>query len=147
MSMLEMQGKSISALTEGMPKPPVAERYSLFSVDIPQDITRQEIDAEQQHKIKIKPIIERIVNELRPIPDIRREENHQIVTQPRQTPQFGLKEQMPGQPSPVPTIQVTIGRIEVKATPAAGPSQKRQTAPKIMGLDDYLRQRNERGRR
>ncbi len=41
-----------------------------------------------------------------------------------------------------PTIQVTIGRIEVRATPptpAAG--RKANTAP-IMSLDDYLRARN-----
>lgn len=42
---------------------------------------------------------------------------------------------------PMPTIQVTIGRIEVKATPPPAPSRKQTSAPAIMSLEDYLRQR------
>lgn len=46
---------------------------------------------------------------------------------------------------PVPTIQVTIGRVEVRATlPPSVPSTPRQTpAPAVKSLDDYLRQREE----
>lgn len=46
---------------------------------------------------------------------------------------------------PVPTIQVTIGRVEVRATPPPSvPSTPRQTpAPAVKSLDDYLRQREE----
>jgi hypothetical protein len=44
--------------------------------------------------------------------------------------------------TPAPTIQVTIGRIEVRATPAATPrSQAARSAPAVMSLDDYLNQR------
>lgn len=45
-----------------------------------------------------------------------------------------------------PTVQVTIGRIEVRATPAATKPPKKQasTAP-LMSLEDYLRQRNRGG--
>jgi hypothetical protein len=39
------------------------------------------------------------------------------------------------------TIQVTIGRVEVRATPAAQPSKRPQKATNIMSLDDYLQQR------
>lgn len=45
-----------------------------------------------------------------------------------------------------PTIQVTIGRIEVRATPPPAPVPKPRPASPTMSLDDYLRQRNE-GRR
>ena len=46
----------------------------------------------------------------------------------------------------VPTIQVTIGRIEIRATPPAAPVPKPRPASPTLSLDDYLRQRNE-GRR
>lgn len=50
------------------------------------------------------------------------------------------------EPQPPPTIQVTIGRIEVRATPAptAGATGKSRQTPAI-SLDDYLRQRNRGG--
>jgi len=48
--------------------------------------------------------------------------------------------------SPTPIIQVTIGRIDVRATPApAAPAQRQRATPPVMGLDDYLRQRAKRG--
>lgn len=48
----------------------------------------------------------------------------------------------PALPQPAPTIQVTIGRIEVRATAPANPSstQTRQQPP-VMSLEEYLRQR------
>ena len=46
-----------------------------------------------------------------------------------------------------PTIQVTIGRIEVRATPApTAPAPGRRAAP-IMTLEEYLRQRSNGGSR
>jgi len=46
-----------------------------------------------------------------------------------------------------PTINVTIGRIEVRATPAPVPARsKGRTAP-ILSLDDYLHSRAQEGRR
>jgi hypothetical protein len=48
---------------------------------------------------------------------------------------------------PPPTIQVTIGRIEVRAMPPpASPTQSRRASP-IMTLEEYLRQRSHGGRR
>jgi hypothetical protein len=46
---------------------------------------------------------------------------------------------------PVPTIQITIGRVEVRATPPSSvPTTQRQTpTPAVKSLDDYLRQREE----
>jgi hypothetical protein len=50
------------------------------------------------------------------------------------------------QPDPSPSVQVTIGRIEIRAeTPAsAGRKMDRPSSP-VMGLDEYLRQKNTRG--
>jgi hypothetical protein len=45
-------------------------------------------------------------------------------------------------PTPTPTIHVTIGRIEVRATTNAAPAaQKPRAEPAMMSLDDYLTQR------
>jgi hypothetical protein len=43
---------------------------------------------------------------------------------------------------PETVINVAIGRIEVRATPAATPRRERQPAPKVMTLDDYVQQRS-----
>ena len=44
--------------------------------------------------------------------------------------------------APAPTIDVTIGRIEVRATPPPASKPKKQSAePLVMSLDEYLRQR------
>jgi hypothetical protein len=40
--------------------------------------------------------------------------------------------------APAPTIQVTIGRIEVRATAPSTPERKRRPAPAAMSLDEYL---------
>jgi hypothetical protein len=51
-------------------------------------------------------------------------------------------------PQPDPVIQISIGRIEVRATPASGPATTRQkAATPVMSLDQYLRQRSRGGRR
>lgn len=42
---------------------------------------------------------------------------------------------------PGPTIQVTIGRIEVRATPAPAPANPERRPAPVMSLADYLRQR------
>lgn len=49
----------------------------------------------------------------------------------------------PPAPPTETVINVAIGRIEVRATPAATPSRERQPAgPKVRTLDDYLQQRS-----
>lgn len=49
-------------------------------------------------------------------------------------------------PAVEPVIQVTIGRIEVRATqPAPQPSRPRSAAPNAMSLEEYLRRRSRRG--
>jgi hypothetical protein len=41
-----------------------------------------------------------------------------------------------------PTIQVTIGRVEIRATVAPTPARKPPAQAPVMSLDEYLRQRN-----
>ena len=53
----------------------------------------------------------------------------------------------PHREAPAPTIQVTIGRIEVRATPAAkAPARERPAAQPALSLEEYLRQRYKGGR-
>jgi hypothetical protein len=42
-----------------------------------------------------------------------------------------------------PTIQVTIGRVEIRATVAPAPARKPVPRPPAMSLDEYLKRRNE----
>jgi hypothetical protein len=44
------------------------------------------------------------------------------------------------------TIQVTIGRIEIRAESSASPNFRERSAPKPMSLEDYLHRRADRGR-
>ena len=41
-----------------------------------------------------------------------------------------------------PTIQVTIGRVEIRATVESPPARKPLAKAPVMSLDEYLRQRN-----
>jgi hypothetical protein len=52
-------------------------------------------------------------------------------------------------PTPSPAVHVSIGRIEVRATPlpSAPQPRKRPSTPPVMSLDEYLRQRAHRGNR
>lgn len=43
-----------------------------------------------------------------------------------------------------PVIHVSIGRVEIRATQAPGPSRAPRSAPKLMGLDEYLSNRGDR---
>jgi hypothetical protein len=45
-----------------------------------------------------------------------------------------------------PIIQVTIGRIEIRAVPAAPEPLKKRPEQPVMNLNEYLRQRANRGR-
>jgi hypothetical protein len=68
--------------------------------------------------------------------------------QPAINNQQVIEAQLIEQPAPAPTIQVTIGRIEVRATPPPAPSQSQQrSTPSIMSLDQYLQQRSKGGDR
>ncbi len=77
--------------------------------------------------------------------------NHVEVVESTQTEQYrkarynGLEEEGSSALSATPTIQVTIGRIEVRAAPPPPSpptqSQTQDTTPSVMSLDQYLHQR------
>ncbi|HKR12652.1 MAG TPA: hypothetical protein VJT15_11370 [Pyrinomonadaceae bacterium] len=52
------------------------------------------------------------------------------------------QETAPPVTSPETVINVAIGRIEVRATPAPAQRRERQQGPKVMTLDDYAQQRS-----
>lgn len=54
-----------------------------------------------------------------------------------------IEAEPPTPPTPETVINVAIGRIEVRATPATTPRRERQqNGPKVRTLDDYLQQRS-----
>ncbi|KYC37279.1 hypothetical protein WA1_47550 [Scytonema hofmannii PCC 7110] len=67
-----------------------------------------------------------------------------VVVSPH-TPTVKLVEQESSQATPTqsaPTIHVSIGRIEVRATPTSTqPSTRSRPTPSVMSLEEYLRQR------
>lgn len=72
---------------------------------------------------------------------------HQVRLAPRPVSLPPIAPAASAKPSAAPTIQVTIGRIEVRATPPAPATpRKAPSKPAAMSLEDYLKQRSE-GRR
>lgn len=71
-----------------------------------------------------------------------------VIAQPRITPLVEGRRSMSAldhieNVTPQPTVQVTIGRIEVRAVQSAPTASPRpRAAPPVMNLDDYLRQRS-----
>jgi hypothetical protein len=94
-------------------------------------------------EVIIKPV-SRQVNEnpaLNPMQPARlgQDNKNSTLTQVRSTIQTLAPEVAPSSPSPV--IQVSIGRIEVRATTPAAPVATPRSRPTTMSLDEYLRQR------
>ena len=98
--------------------------------------TAKPLPAGEQRRPRVKPYIERAAIDFRGIP----------VSQRSRTPSFRTTETMSIQPSPGRTIQVTIGRIEVRAATPPASSQKQRPAPKTLSLDEYLGKHNGGGR-
>ena len=74
-----------------------------------------------------------------------------VVAQPKVALHFDRptsrnEEQGMALPEAPPAINVTIGRIEVRATTSTTPISKPKSTPKTMSLDDYLRQRSGGGK-
>ena len=66
------------------------------------------------------------------------------LLQPVSPPPLPSKPEVITAPIP-PTIQVTIGRIDIRATPPKNPAQSKSKAPSgIMTLEDYLKRRRAR---
>jgi hypothetical protein len=70
-----------------------------------------------------------------------------VLTPPIERPRMQL---MPAAQRPAPsepTVQVTIGRIEVRAVSEPGPRRKERAAPPVMSLNEYLKTRSGGGNR
>ena len=67
----------------------------------------------------------------------------QLIAQPLQTPPMSEPFKHETRPAEA-VIHVSIGRVEIRATPAPGPSPAPRSAPKLMGLDEYLNKRGAR---
>jgi hypothetical protein len=68
------------------------------------------------------------------------------VFRPSVTPAIALRDDRRAQTAEEPTIQVTIGRVEIRATVAPTPVRKTTARPPAMSLDEYLKRRNEASR-
>lgn len=99
-------------------------------------------------------IIERvsdIADKTEAVTDARRTLIPKSITAPPLVPNFNKRSKPQSVPivqdqdtsPPETVINVTIGRIEVRATPPPAPKPERQRGTSsVMGLDEYLRQRN-----
>jgi hypothetical protein len=83
----------------------------------------------------VTPVIERIIHE-REHPASSQTQPHSDQVTPHTTP-------IATQPAATepPTIHVTIGRIEVRATPPAAATKRSTHSSSTLSLDDYLRAR------
>ena len=91
------------------------------------------------------PVVERIVAPGEPQPLAVASKAPSVIVQPQikryVKPILPTPAKSVEKPEPAPTIQVTIGRIEVRATPPSPPSRKQTSVPSIMSLEEYLRRR------
>ena len=100
----------------------------------------------EQARPQVKPSIERVAFDLPEAPQNARQAGMVPISRERVTPSFRMTKTMPFQSSQEPTIQVTIGRIEVRATTPPVSSTRQRPALKTMSLDEYLGKRNGGGR-
>ncbi len=118
-------GDATRVRTEGQPSLKTAEGENQTVIE--QAIPRPELYpvAETRARVVAQPHVTRYVEPAGPVP-----------TQPV------------ARPEPTPTIQVTIGRVEVRATPPpVPPSKKERPKPPVMSLDEYLSRRASGGDR
>ena len=93
------------------------------------------------------PAIERISTVTResitavvPRPTMNPPPSLSLIGRTMPVPQLPMR--LPEVPPPETIVNVTIGRIEVRASQPAGKTEKPRHTPPLMGLDEYLRQRS-----
>jgi hypothetical protein len=95
-----------------------------------------EVQSENERKVILQPIESTEVE-----PRLPKTSKSPPIVPAVMLPDLKPQRAVPEAPEQLPTIQVTIGRIEVKAT-TSGPSQKpRTSASQTMSLEEYLRRR------
>jgi hypothetical protein len=77
------------------------------------------------------------------VPEIRPARHDTIPVQSRRAAREIPSPQAPADTGP--TIQVTIGRVEVRAMSSPAAQPVRHPASPVMTLEDYLRRKTERG--
>lgn len=120
----------------------VRDRESIRS---PSQATSQQNQSEQQHLLTTNPLLTGEPHRHRVQPSIEHitpDQPRVPVSQRSMTTSFRTAESIPVQTSPGPTIQVSIGLVEVRATTPAASSQKHRPVPKTMSLDEYLGKRS-----
>lgn len=101
---------------------------------VPHRIT-EPVEKERSAKGSTAALIPKVSEERTPLPTVKPRPNLAESS----TPDANAAEVLP----PETIINVTIGRIEVRATQAqAIRPEKQRNAPQVMSLDDYLRQRS-----
>jgi hypothetical protein len=119
-------------------------KYSAEQVNLLEAALEQEKRGYISGKSRIQATQEVTVREPVRSQSLTRERSMRYAEFPATNQQEGVQESA----SVVPTIQVTIGRIEVRATPppaSSRPSQHQPAGPSVMSLDDYLDQRAKGG--
>lgn len=156
----EQRGATVDA-TRGSRREPLIERI-VIERNVPTELRSANADAPpvQRHDPRqpaiaaAAPVAPPTVSRTTPPLIVRAESPSGLIARPLPAA-MSVQPRLPthGEPAepasaepPTPIIQVTIGRIDVRATPApAAPAQRQRATPPVMGLDDYLRQRAKRG--
>jgi hypothetical protein len=92
----------------------------------------------------VQPAPATVVPQVQPLPPAPIIVKPRLVpAPPAPAPPSAAIQPAPALPEPAPIIQVTIGRIEVRATPpSAQPARAARAGGPAMSLDEYLRTRN-----
>jgi hypothetical protein len=142
-----------SAKMHGRPQKPSAERQTQ-TISREQPIVtevRQQNDLERG-SIHPQATVTELPSKAHGHPQVQPAVFQPIIAQPRIIPFFEnrhedrLRHSDDREAPLTPTINVTIGRIEVRAAqPTSSSSPKRRPAPPVMSLDEYLRRRSNGG--
>jgi len=125
----QMQSSALPGVTSSLGAPPTRSLATPI-VKLEQPIaTRGHRDAAQKSDIGPKPARSLVLPALVPLTRLVRAASPPQPATVRETA------------SPSPTIQVTIGRIEIRATPAAAPVRTARPVTPKLSLEDYLRSR------
>ncbi|HEX6045669.1 MAG TPA: hypothetical protein VFZ22_14345, partial [Pyrinomonadaceae bacterium] len=108
----------------------IQNRHEINEIESHQEINKQEITSSFTTLVP-KPAVQPL-----PLPHVRKTRSIPPLAQPPD------EVQPPAALPPETVVNVAIGRIEVRATPATTPRRERPSGPKIMTLDDYVQQRS-----
>ena len=138
-----LEGAGVTAPPErGREPAPVPPVPAHAAAETPQNLPTVTREAAQSSRTG-DPVRQGAVRPPTVMPEVRPARQDAVPVQTRRAAREIPPPQAPADSGP--TIQVTIGRVEVRATtsPAAGPA--RPPASPVMTLEEYLRRKTERG--